>query len=214
MRLYLSSFRVGDCPERLTALMRRPGPVAVIANSMDAAPPDVRADGVALEQRGLAALGLDAVEVDLRTYVGEPDRVAADLAEYELVWVRGGNVFVLRHALAVSGADAALVELLAADALVFGGYSAGPCILGPTLRGLEHCDPVSEVAQAYGAEARFDGLGVLDEVFVPHVDSPGHPESDLLGEVAAHYRATGVAHRTLRDGQVWVVDGDSSLVCG
>ena len=50
MRLYLSSFRMGDHPEHLVALAggdsrRR----VVIANAMDDAPPQVRRAGVELD---------------------------------------------------------------------------------------------------------------------------------------------------------------------
>lgn len=40
MRLYLSSFRIGDHPDRLLGLLgAEPGEIAVIANAMDSAPP-------------------------------------------------------------------------------------------------------------------------------------------------------------------------------
>jgi dipeptidase E len=46
VRLYLSSFRMGDHPERLLALAGQDRHrVAVIANAMDDAPPDVRGAG-------------------------------------------------------------------------------------------------------------------------------------------------------------------------
>lgn len=207
MRLYLSSFRNGDHPEHLLRLMRRPGRVVVVANAMDGAPPDVREAAVQLELDNLASIGLEATELDLREYDGR-DRLADALKGVEVLWVRGGNVFLLRHAMATSGADRLLPELLARDALVYAGYSAGPCVLAPSLRGLERCDDAAEVRRCHGVEPLFDGLGVLDFAVVPHVDSDGHPESEVLGEVAAHYAATGVPHRTLRDGQALVVDGD------
>lgn len=207
MRLYLSSFRNGDHPEHLLRLMRRPGRVLVVADAMDHAPPDVRKAAVRLELDNLASIGLEATELDLREYDGS-DGLADALAGTEVLWVRGGNVFVLRQAMATSGADLLFPDLLARDALVYAGYSAGPCVLSPSLRGLERCDDAGEVRRLHGAEPIFDGLGVLDFAFVPHVDSDGHPESEVLGEVAAHYAATGVPHRTLRDGQALVVDGD------
>jgi dipeptidase E len=207
MRLYLSSFRIGDRPDRLLALRRTGRPVAVVANGIDAAPADVRAAGVQRELDALAELGLVAAELDLRDHVGDPAGLEARLREHEVVWLRGGNVFVLRHVLAATGADRILLRLLEEDALVYAGYSAGPCMLAPSLRGLEHCDPVDDLRRAYGAEPTWDGLGVLDHAFVPHIDSPGHPETELLGEVAARYAADGVPHLTLRDGQVLVVDG-------
>ena len=61
MRLYLSSFRMGDHPEHLVALVGGDGRRSVvIANAMDNAPPDVRRGSVELELAALADLGLGA----------------------------------------------------------------------------------------------------------------------------------------------------------
>jgi dipeptidase E len=208
MRMYLSSFRMGDQPEQLVQLLDVVGPAAVVANAIDGASDDVRAEGVERELAALAELGVDAEELDLRDYLGTSERLASDLARYRLVWVRGGNTFLLRHALAASGADSILTKLLAQDALVYGGYSAGCCVLAPSLRGLELVDEPEEVAATYGVPAIWDGLGLLDYAFVPHVDSPGHPESEACGRLAELYRATGVAHKTVRDGQALVIAGE------
>ena len=209
MRLYLSSFRMGDHPERLLDLVDARLPAAVIANAMDGQPPEVREDGVRRELDALSELGLEVEEVDLREHFGAADRTEAALRRYGLVWLRGGNVFMLRYALAASGADVALVELLKQDALVYAGYSAGPCALGPTLRGFEEVDDPTAVDAVHGAEPVWDGLGVLDFVIVPHVDSPGHPETERCGALAARYRAEGVPHKTLRDGEALVIDSRS-----
>ncbi|MBY8879350.1 Type 1 glutamine amidotransferase-like domain-containing protein [Actinacidiphila acidipaludis] len=209
MRLYLSSFRLGDHAERLLALL--PGgttgrPVAVVGNAMDAESPQARAAGMRREATALRGLGLDPVELDLRDHAGGgAGELAGVLACHDLVWLRGGNVFMLRQAMARSGADAAFTALLGRDALVYAGYSAGACVLAPSLRGLEHCDDVTAVRRVYGEEPVWDGLGLIDRPFVPHVDSPGHPETVLLGQVSAAYRAAGTAHHALRDGQVLVV---------
>jgi dipeptidase E len=111
-----------------------------------------------------------------------------------------------RYALAESGADALLVDLLRDDALVYGGYSAGPCVLGPSLRGLELVDEPEAVEATYGAKPVWEGLGVLNFAIVPHVDSPDHPETERCNALAEHFRAEGVPHRTLRDGEVLVID--------
>ncbi|MCI3948846.1 MAG: hypothetical protein K0R11_780 [Acidimicrobiales bacterium] len=210
MRLYLSSFRIGGCPDRLVALAGGGRRAAVVANAMDPAPADVRHSAVELEVGALSALGFVVDEVDLR------DAGAADgLAGYDVVWVRGGNTFALRAALARSGADEVVRRLLAEDRLVYAGYSAGACVLAPSLRGLEVVDPPEAVAETYGEEVAvvWEGLGVLDRAVVPHVDSPGHPESEACTAVAERHRAQGVPHVALRDGQVLVVDGSTSNVC-
>jgi len=196
---------MGDRPEHLVELLDAPGPVAVIANALDGASDDVRREGVERELGALAELGLDAEELDLREYFGARERLAAELPRYRLVWVRGGNTFMLRHALAVSGADKILAGLLAQDSLVYAGYSAGCCVLAPSLRGLELVDEPEAVAEAYGVPPIWNGLGLLEYAFVPHVDSPDHPETEACGRLAEHYRATGVGHRTLRDGEAIIV---------
>ncbi|WP_162606467.1 Type 1 glutamine amidotransferase-like domain-containing protein [Jiangella asiatica] len=210
MRLYLSSFRLGAEPERLRALARSDRPVAVIANACDAASSDdLRSAAVRAELDALTGIGLAGFELDLRDHVGDPDGLAAALAEAEIAWLRGGNVFVLRHALAVSGADQVFRTLLAEDRIVYAGYSAGPCCLAPSLRGLELCDPVDDLLRLHPrAEVPWDGLGVLDRAFVPHLDTPGHPETGAVGEIARHYREQGQPYWALRDGQALVVDGD------
>jgi hypothetical protein len=69
VRLYLSSFRMGDHPEYLTALVgddsRR---TVVITNAIDDAPEDIRRIGVEREGAALGELGFDAAELDLRDY--------------------------------------------------------------------------------------------------------------------------------------------------
>jgi dipeptidase E len=189
VKLYLSSFRMGDRPARLLELLGSARSAAVIANALDD-------QGAATRREGVER------ELDLREHFGLP----LDLSAYDLLWLRGGNVFLLRYALAASGADAAIVQLLRDDALVYGGYSAGPCVLAPSLRGLELVDEPEAVEETYGAEPVWDGLGVLDFAIVPHVDSPGHPETERCNALAEHYRAAGVPHRTLRDGEVLVID--------
>jgi dipeptidase E len=212
MRLYLSSFRLGAHPEWLVELAGARRRAAVIANAMDDQPADERAAAVERERSALAELGLEPDALDLRDYFERPGDIARVLRKFGVVWLRGGNVFVLRYALATSGADAALVEALAADELVYAGYSAGPCVLGPMLQGFEEVDEPSGVEAAYGAAPIWEGLGVLDYVIVPHVDSPGHPETERCTRLADRLEATGVPHRTLRDGQALVVDGDEATV--
>lgn len=182
----------------------------MVGNALDAVDADVRAERIAREEAALASLGFVTDEIDLRR-VDAPDRVFGGI---DAVWVRGGNVFVLRQALAASGADSTLVRMLADDAIVYAGYSAGPCVLAGSLRGLEECDPTDDVMRAYGVEARFDGLGVLPYAIVPHIDSPEHPETSMLERVAEIYRRDGIAHRTLRDGEAIVVEGDDSHIVG
>lgn len=124
VRLYLSSFRMGSCRQQLLRLTRDGRRAAVIANAADAYPADERSEAVDREVGALRSLGFVAEELDLRKHF-EDSSVDHVLRNYDLVWVRGGDVHTLRYTFARSGADDALVGLLADDALVYGGYARG-----------------------------------------------------------------------------------------
>ncbi|WP_280212977.1 Type 1 glutamine amidotransferase-like domain-containing protein [Nocardia cyriacigeorgica] len=207
MRLFLASYRFGAHADRLAALAGPPGRVAVIANACDAWP-RARAAAVTSDLVPLRTLGYRPEEVDLREYAGRAKALAQRLAEFPTLWVRGGNTFVLRAQFARSGADLVIPELLAADALVYAGYSAGACVLAPDLHGLETADDPAEVLPACGIEPRWDGLGLIDRPIVPHIDSATDPDGDG-NRLAAAYRAAGVEHWALTDDDVVVVDGDA-----
>ncbi|MCP2319070.1 dipeptidase E [Nocardia amikacinitolerans] len=205
VRLFLSSYRFGKHQDRLAELVGAPGRVAVIPNACDAWP-DMWASAVTSDLVPLRKLGYAPEVLDLRDYVGRATELEHRLAEFPLIWVRGGNTFVLRAQFARSGADLALTRLLEADALVYAGYSAGACLLTPDLHGLESADDPAEVEPVCGVEPRWDGLGLVDHRIVPHVDSPTDPEG-FGNRLAAQYRAAGIPHWALTDDQVVVVDG-------
>ena len=204
MRLYLSSYLLGAHPEVLAGMVRGERKGWVVANALDGQDEGRRRTDTRRQIEALASLGLHAVDLDLREL--DPATVRAGFGRPDFVWVRGGNVFTLRMALARSGLDHVVVDDLAADRFVYAGFSAGPCVLAPSLRGLELCDPPDVCQATYGA-VRYDGLGVLDRPVVPHLDSPEHPESAVLAQVAAQYAREGQPCWALRDGQALVVDG-------
>lgn len=152
----------------------------------------------------LGPLGLEASVIDLR----DPD-AAERLGAVDIVWVRGGNVFALRRTMADTGTDQVLTDLIKRDAIAYGGYSAGACVLAPDLRGLEGVDEIAAIADPV-----MTGLGVLDRPFVPHVRSPGHLEAAACDALAAWYQNAGQPHWALRDGEVLIVDGDVTELLG
>jgi dipeptidase E len=203
VRLYLSSYRLGDHSEVLSGMVRGDRRGWVISNALDAGSAERREDDTRRQIAELAELGLTAVDFDLRLY--RPDTIAEAFGEPDFVWVRGGNVFVLRAALARSGADALITAALHRDAFVYAGFSAGACVLAPSLEGLELCDPVEDCERLYGSVPGC-GLGVLDRAVVPHLETPHHPESAVLEEVARRYRETDLPYWGLRDGDVLVCE--------
>ena len=118
-------------------------------------------------------------------------------------------MFVLRAALAQSGADQILTELLQRDVLVWAGYSAGCCVLAPSLHGLELMADPNAVQASYGVEPIWEGLGLLTYAIVPHYRSQ-HPQAEAAQRLVARHRAQGVAFQALRDGQAIVIDAAGS----
>lgn len=207
MKMYLSSYRLGDNPQQLVSLVGDNKRVAVIANSIDFGnDPQRRRDGVQREIDDLTKLGLQPEELDLRDYFGKPQDLEKKLSEYGVLWVRGGNTFILRRAFKESGMDEWLKGQKDNKELVYAGYSAGVCILSPTLKGLELVDDPNIVSEGYDKETIWDGLGLIDFAFAPHFESPGHPETEAVSKEVEYYKKEGVEYRTLHDGEVIIME--------
>ncbi|MBY6363302.1 Type 1 glutamine amidotransferase-like domain-containing protein [Rhodococcoides corynebacterioides] len=214
MRLFLASYRFGAHRARLLDLVGTPGRIGVVAAAADAWPAAARASASTSEFTLLAEAGFDPVEVDLRAVT--PTTAEAALAGLPAVWVRGGNTFVLRHRLAISGVDHVLRERLRRDDLVYAGYSAGACVMGPSLTGVDAADPPEELAEITDDPVPQHGLGVIDDVLVPHWSTPAAPSAldpdGAARAMADACRAAGVRYRTLTDDQVFVRDGDDDRI--
>lgn len=214
MRLYLSSYRFGEIA-RLVELAGEGVRTAVVSNALDFIPEDRREafrrnvhDPVA----ELEEVGMPAFDIDLRRYFGASARLEADLEGVGLVFATGGNAFLLRRAMRQSGLDDILGRRLAADSIVYGGWSAGACVAGASLRGLHLMDDPAEVAAGYDPAPIHEGLGLVDFVIVPHFGSD-HPEAEAATIAADWLAREGVPYKTLRDGEVLVgSSGDLSLV--
>ena len=161
----------------------------------------------------LKTIGLDPSEVDLRQYFGKTNELKKTLLAYDLVWVRGGNVFVLRRAFKQSGADTVIKELLETDSIAYGGYSAGVDILQPHLHGIELVDPPDVVPEGYDPEIIWECLGLLPYCVAPHYKSD-HPESADVDKTVSYYIENHVPFVALRDGQAIVINGSNQTFVG
>ncbi len=211
MRLYLSSFRLGHHPAELLRLLQGATRIAVILNAADFLSPDRRTLSKEADFALLTNLGLEPQELNLRHYFGSPEGLRRALSDFDLLWVRGGNSFVLRRAFRESGADQVIPELSADDHLVYAGYSAGVCILAPSLRGIERVDDPGVVPEGYPGAVAWEGLGVMPYSVAPHFQSD-HPESPAINQVVEYFAAHNIPYLALRDGEVIVRDGASETV--
>lgn len=207
MKMYLSSYRLGDHPEQLVSLVGNNKRAAVIANSRDYGTDlERRKLGIQREIDDLTKLGLIPEELDLRNYFGKPQELEQKLTEFGMLWVIGGNTFVLRRAFKESSMDHWLINQKDNKELVYAGYSAGVCVLSPTLKGLEFVDDPNIVPESYPKETVWEGLGLINFAFAPHFESPGHPETEAVGREVEHYKRTGIEYKALHDGEVIIID--------
>lgn len=213
MRLYLSSYGLGNHPEEIKPLLHGGVRTAVIMNAQDSRPQGDREARFNQEIDNLKSLGLKPVELDLRDYFGETEELAAELKNYDYIWVRGGNVFTLRRAYAQSGFDNLLIDLLKNDEIAYGGFSAGVCVLGLSLHGCEIVDPKDEIVEGYDGPLIWEGLGILDFAFAPHYKSD-HPESEDISKYVEYLEENNVTYKTLRDGEAILINGDQKKFIG
>jgi len=202
MKLYLSSFRIGNRSEKLVEMFGNNKKIAVIANAMDYLDDLVeRKQRVQQSIAELTDLNLDAEEVDLREFFNKSNLLSGTLNKYGGVRVRGGNLFVLRRAMRQSGFDDFILGKINDDNFVYGGYSAGVCVLTPDLHGAELVDDPSIIPDGYEKEIIWEGLKILDYYFAPHYRSD-HPESPLVEKQVEYYKINGMPYRALHDGEV------------
>lgn len=207
MKLFLASYRFGTHAEEFVSLTSGPGRVAVIANAADGWPPAARSSAVLSEIRGLRDLGYDPVELDLREFVDRSSDLADALDSVDTLWIRGGNTFVLASRMEQCRAGEQISSRVRNGSLVFAGYSAGACIAQTSLRGIEMADDEADVQITTGGKVPHRGLGLVEVAFVPHfgsiLDDAGAGPS-----MVSMYEREDVAHVTLTDDQVYLVDGD------
>lgn len=205
MRLYLSSYNVGDHGDRL-AEMARGRTLGFVPNALDFVEESAAAESHARCVAQIADLGIRHETLDLRAYFGRGPDLRRKLRELGGLWVRGGNTFVLRQAMRRSGFDDAIRAVDDPDFL-WAGYSAGICVLAPSLDGLQHVDDPTQMPYGPG-DVVHDGLGLLDYLILPHYRSD-HFESEAVEGEVEYCLAQGIPFRTLRDGEVLVGVADA-----
>lgn len=205
MKLYLSSYKLGNKQDVLRQWIRENGnKIILIANSRDIFEDSPRKEErIMRDVESLEELGFEVKNVSLKDYFGNYDKLKSELEGYFAFYAIGGNTFVLRQAMKLSGFDQYLKEISTDDRYLYAGYSAGICVLAPNLQGLHLVD---EPINPYNSdEVVYDGIGLLDYVPVPHYKSD-HPESELIDDVVEYMKENNIKYRTLSDGDVIVED--------
>ncbi|MGD0511186.1 MAG: Type 1 glutamine amidotransferase-like domain-containing protein [Candidatus Micrarchaeaceae archaeon] len=103
----------------------------------------------------------------------------------------------------LSGLDKLLKNMKRKDFL-YGGYSAGGCVLSPNLKYLQIVDDPT-ITPYKVKKVIWAGLGLIDYAFLPHYKSD-HPESKDINRELAYCKKNKISFRTLRDGEVIIIE--------
>ncbi len=210
MKLYLSSYKFGNYTDELVKLSSSNKRVGVIMNAVDWSGDKERVNKSLNEQfDGLKSLGFNPEQIDLRNYFGKSKELKKHLANFGLVWVYGGNTFVLKRAYEQSGFGEIIKEMILKDEIIYAGFSAGVVILSNSMKGLEIVDDPSIVPDGYKKDFSWDGLGILDYNIAVHYKSD-HSESADTDKEIEYCEKNNIPYETLSDGEIIIINGEET----
>jgi dipeptidase E len=211
MRFYLSSYKLGNEPEKLVALFSNKRSVGYIPNALDFTQDDLqrRKEHIEKDMAGLKEIGLAPKLLDLRGYFANQEVLRNEILALGGLWISGGNVFVLRQAMKLCGLDNTLIKGGVPDAFVYAGYSAAGCVLSANLKGYSvYSATVSDATDLPYKEQKetiWEGLNLIPFLFMPHYDSLTHPQAEEIQKEVAYYKECGILYSALRDGEAIVI---------
>lgn len=205
MKYYLSSYGLGNEVEKFKKLIPNKK-IGYIPNARDhsQADPEKRKMKNDTNMVLLRELGLEVEMVDLRDYSGKQDEIKKKLEELGAIFISGGNVFVLRQAMKLSGLDKILTEFKDKDFL-YAGYSAAGCVLFHDLKAYSIVDDSTDTPYKELKEVIWEGLGLIDFAFMPHFDSD-HPESADINKEIEFCKQNNIPYRAVKDGEVIIIE--------
>lgn len=204
MKFYLSSYKIGDKSDKLKSLVPKGKKLGFIPNALDYVGAEKRIESNEKNMKDLADLGIDVEMLDLQKYFGKKEELKKKISELGGVWVRGGNTFVLRQAMYLSGFDS-IIKSIKRNDFLYGGYSAGACVIAPSLKALQQVDNPEIMPYKESKETLWEGLGILDYIILPHYKSD-HPESTDIDKGVEYCKKNKIKYKTLRDGEVIIIE--------
>lgn len=208
MKLYLSSYKVGNQKEELRNWIKEHNNrICLIPNSRDIYPESPKKTlGIQQDVQELTQLGFDVTIISLKDYFNKKEELFNKMKEFNAYYVIGGNVFALRQAMYLSGFDEYLNTIKNNDNYLYAGYSAGICVLAKDMHGLDICDDTN--INPYNINIIWKGLGYFDYIFLPHYKSD-HKETKLIDDSVEYCNNKNIKYKTLRDGDVIIVDSSN-----
>lgn len=165
MKLYLASngFPTPTQFKQLVGKCYKEAKVAVIMAACDWRTLPERKERYEEMREGFNKLGIKPDVIDLhKFYKRKPISLAKKLNSYDLLWVRGGNVYFLRYVMNKSGFDEA-IKIALANGLVYAAQSAGTLVVCPTLKYLDIVEGPRKTPNVI-----WKGIGLVKIVPLPH----------------------------------------------
>ncbi len=209
MKFYLSSYKFGNEVDRLKTMLPQSSSIGHINNSRDwtDANPEIKIKHQKEETEQLNQLGFIVEPLDLKDYFGKQDMLREKLLQLNGLWVSGGNTFVLRQAMKLSGFDKLFSELKLRKGFLYGGYSAGICILCDSLKYIQNVDNLNDFPYDDSKEVIWEGLNIFNYGLLPHYNSD-HFESEAIGKEVQMCIENKWLFKVLRDGEVIILEDE------
>jgi len=208
MKFYLSSYKLGNETEKLKEMVDQTNKkFAYISNALDSTKndPEWKKKHEESDLGDIRSLGVEVEQLDLKDYFGNKDGLRDKLKSLGGIYVSGGNTFILRQAMKLSGLDDLILEMKDRNDFVYVGYSAAICVLTPTLNVYAITDDATNFPYSQIDEPIWEGLGIVDFIIEPHYDS-GHEESESTDKEIKWCVDNKVLFKAYRDGEVLIIE--------
>lgn len=107
----------------------------------------------------------------------------------------------------LSGFDNLFTDLKLRKGFLYGGYSAGICILCDSLKYIQSVDNPNDFPYQDSKEIIWEGLNVFSYGLLPHYDS-NHFESEAIGKAVQKCIDNKWLFKALRDGEVIIIEDE------
>jgi dipeptidase E len=207
MKFYLSSYKLGNETEKLKELIKETnGKFGYIPNALDYTGADQQ-DTKQHYEKDMKDLNLYGVKVemlDLKNYFEKMNELKTKLSGLGGLYISGGNTFVLRQAMKLSGLDKIIIENSLPYNFLYIAYSAGACLLSPDLKQYAITDNANDFPYKQIKEQIWEGLNILDFIFQPHYHSD-HPETQSTDKEIQYCIENKVLFKAYKDGEVLII---------
>lgn len=208
MKMYLSSYKLGNEKLKLSELIESTnGKIGYIPNALDftGADPARKEAQITENMSEIDNLGAKSELIDLKKYFGKSEELKQKISELGGLYIQGGNTFVLRQAMKLSGLDEILIGLREDNNFLYIAYSAGVCLLSPDLKAYAITDNANDFPYSEIQETVWEGLNLITYYFEPHYKSD-HPESASTDKEIAYCIENKQLFKAFRDGEVLIIE--------